>query len=88
MTLKEESELDFKIDYSGRVLCDPESIYRINRLPRIITVSGLKMGTPKMEQGRIVSQAQFDLVAYAAPTEKQVAATAAVNGAKPALVGK
>ena len=61
---------------------------RINRLPRIITVSGLKMGTPKMEQGRIVSQAQFDLVAYAAPTEKQVAATAAVNGAKPALVGK
>ena len=27
MTLKEESELDFKINYSGRVLGDPESIW-------------------------------------------------------------
>lgn len=61
---------------------------RINRLPRIITVSGLKMGTPKMEQGRIVSQAQFDLVAYAAPPEKQAAATAVGNGAKPGPAGK
>jgi type IV pilus assembly protein PilO len=43
---------------------------RINRLPRIITVSGLKMGSPKIEQGRIVSQTTFDLVAYAAPQEK------------------
>lgn len=43
---------------------------RINRLPRIITVSGLKMGSPKMEQGRVVSQTSFDLVAYAAPQEK------------------
>lgn len=43
---------------------------RINRLPRIITVSGLKMGSPKVEQGRIVSQTTFDLIAYAAPPEK------------------
>lgn len=45
---------------------------RINRLPRIITVSGLKMGSPKLEQGRIVSQTTFDLIAYAAPQEKPV----------------
>ncbi len=45
---------------------------RINRLPRIITVSGLKIGSPKIEQGRIVSQTTFDLVAYAAPQEKPV----------------
>ncbi len=45
---------------------------RINRLPRIITVSGLKMGSPKVEQGRIVSQTTFDLVAYAAPQEKPI----------------
>ncbi|MDH4078723.1 MAG: type 4a pilus biogenesis protein PilO [Nitrospira sp.] len=45
---------------------------RINRLPRIITVSGLKIGSPKVEQGRIVSQTTFDLVAYAAPQEKPV----------------
>lgn len=43
---------------------------RINRLPQIITVSGLKMGSPKLEQGRIVSQTNFDLVAYAAPQDK------------------
>ena len=45
---------------------------RINRLPRIITVSGLKIGSPKVDQGRIVSQTTFDLVAYAAPQEKAV----------------
>ena len=45
---------------------------RINRLPRIITVSGLKMGSPKVEQGLIVSQTTFDLVAYAAPQEKPI----------------
>jgi type IV pilus assembly protein PilO len=54
---------------------------RINRLPRIITVSGLKMGSPKVDQGRIVSQTTFDLVAYAAPQEKP--AVAPVAGAKP-----
>jgi type IV pilus assembly protein PilO len=51
---------------------------RINRLPRIITVSGLKIGSPKVDQGRIVSQTTFDLVAYAAPQEKPV------SGAPPA----
>jgi type IV pilus assembly protein PilO len=51
---------------------------RINRLPRIITVSGLRMGSPKLDQGRIVSQTTFDLIAYAAPQEKS--ATAANPG--------
>lgn len=66
---------------------------RINRLPRIITVSGLKMGSPKVDQGRIVSQTTFDLVAYAAPHENPAVA-APVAGAKPlpsaqpALAGK
>ena len=49
---------------------------RINRLPRIITVSGLKMGSPRMEQGRFISQTTFDLIAYAAPQEKPVSGTA------------
>ncbi|MGE0469785.1 MAG: hypothetical protein Nkreftii_000910 [Candidatus Nitrospira kreftii] len=52
---------------------------RINRLPRIITVSGLKIGSPKVEQGRIVSQTTFDLVAYAAPQEKPVSGTPAAG---------
>ena len=56
---------------------------RINQLPRIITVSGLKMGSPKLEQGRIVSQTAFDLVAYAAPQEKQAAGAPVTAAAKP-----
>lgn len=62
---------------------------RINRLPRIVTVSGLKMGSPKIEQGRIVSQTTFDLVAYAAPQEKPVSGgSSSVNSHKVAQVGK
>lgn len=49
---------------------------RINALPRIVTVSGLKMGAPKFEKGRVVTQTVFDLVAYAAPQEAKAAAVA------------
>jgi len=49
---------------------------RINSLPRIVTVSGVKMGSPKTEKGRVVTQTIFDLVAYAAPQETKVAAVA------------
>lgn len=62
---------------------------RINRLPRIITVSGLKMGSPRMEQGRFISQTTFDLIAYAAPQEKLVSGTAQpVPASKVAKAGK
>jgi type IV pilus assembly protein PilO len=47
---------------------------RINSLPRIVTVSNLKMGSPKTEKGRVVTQTIFDLVAYAAPPDVKVAA--------------
>lgn len=46
---------------------------RINAMPRIVTVSGLKMGAPKIEKGRVVTQTVFDLVAYAAPEEAKLA---------------
>jgi len=49
---------------------------RINALPRIVTVSGLKMGAPKMEKGRVVTQTVFDLIAYAAPEETKLVAAA------------
>lgn len=62
---------------------------RINRLPRIITVSGLKIGSPKVEQGRIVSQTTFDLVAYAASQEKPASgAPPSVSVPKVAQAGK
>jgi type IV pilus assembly protein PilO len=49
---------------------------RINAMPRIVTVSGLKMGAPKFEKGRVVIQTVFDLVAYAVPQETKLAAVA------------
>ena len=56
---------------------------RINALPRIVTVSGLKMGAPKFEKGRVVTQTVFDLVAYAAPQEaKPSAVTPAIPSRK------
>ncbi len=55
---------------------------RINALPRIITVSNLKMGSPKVDKGRIVTQTVFDLVAYAAPPETKVAAAVPVAATK------
>lgn len=55
---------------------------RINALPRIVTVSGLKMGSPKIEKGRTVTQTVFDLIAYAAPQEPKVAAAVPANGPK------
>jgi len=48
---------------------------RINSLPRIVTVSGVKMGSPKSDKGRIVTQTIFDLIAYAAPQEPKTMAT-------------
>lgn len=50
---------------------------RINNLPRIVTVSGVKMGSPKTDKGRVVTQTVFDLVAYAAPQEPKAAVPAA-----------
>ena len=56
---------------------------RINSMPRIVTVSGLKMGAPKFEKGRVVTQTVFDLVAYAATDEtKLVAAAPAISQKK------
>jgi type IV pilus assembly protein PilO len=55
---------------------------RINALPRIVTVSGLKMGAPKFEKGRVVTQTVFDLIAYAAPEETKLAAVAPVTPQK------
>src|SRR5262245_18717982 len=57
---------------------------RINSLPRIITVSGLKMGSAKIHKGRVVTQTVFDLIAYAAPQEVKVAAATPVAAAAPA----
>ena len=40
---------------------------RIAKLPRIINVTNLKMGSPKFVEGRAVINTVFDLTAFAAP---------------------
>jgi type IV pilus assembly protein PilO len=53
---------------------------RISKFPRIITVSDVRIGSPRVDQGRVVTQTVFDLVAYAAPQEKK---SGSVAEAKP-----
>ena len=44
---------------------------RISKLSRIVTVQDVRIGAPRVDQGRVVTQTVFDLVAYAAPQEKK-----------------
>ena len=52
---------------------------RINKLPRIINVTDLRMGSPRIEQGRVVIQSVFDLTAFAAPQDKKAPTAAAAK---------
>lgn|SRR5574340_90752 len=54
---------------------------RISKLSRIVTVQDVRIGTPHVDQGRVVTQTVFDLVAYAAPQEKP--AVTPVSATKP-----
>ena len=54
---------------------------RINKLQQIVTVSGLKMGAPKLDGGRAVSQTTFNLIAYAAPPGSPAVKVAAASTA-------
>lgn len=55
---------------------------RINKLPRIINVSDLKMGAPRVDQGRVLIQTAFELTAFVAPQEPKPSAAAATAAAK------
>jgi len=54
---------------------------RISKLSRIVTVQDVRIGAARVDQGRVVTQTVFDLVAYAAPGEKKAAGP--VPAAKP-----
>jgi len=49
---------------------------RINKLPRIINVSDVRMGSSKMEQDRVVIQTLFELTAFVAPPAVPAVASA------------
>lgn len=61
--------LPFNIELAGGYHTAAIFFDRINNLPRIISVSGLKMGNTKIEQDRVVIQTTFDLTAFVAPPE-------------------
>lgn len=61
--------LPFSIELAGGYHTAAIFFDRINNLPRIISVSGLKMGNTKVEQDRVVIQTTFDLTAFVAPPE-------------------
>lgn len=42
---------------------------RINKMPRIMSVNDLRLGSPKVDQDRVVLQTIFELTAYVAPPE-------------------
>lgn len=55
---------------------------RINKLPRIINVSNLMMGSPKIEQDHIIIQTVFELSAFAAPPEPKAPEATGPGAAK------
>jgi type IV pilus assembly protein PilO len=61
--------LPFNIELAGGYHTAAIFFDRINNLPRIISVSGVKMGNTKVEQDRVVIQTTFDLTAFVAPPE-------------------
>ena len=74
--------LPVNVELSGGYHTSALFFDRIKSFPRIITVSNLKMGSPKTEKGRVVTQTVFDLVAYAAPQDLKVAAAVPATAAK------
>jgi type IV pilus assembly protein PilO len=81
--------LPFNVELAGGYHTAALFFDRINNLPRIVSVSGLRMGQPKIEQDRVVIQTIFDLTAFVAPPEPVKPAQVGAAGAgTPAPVAK
>jgi len=79
--------LPFSVELAGSYHTAALFFDRINNLPRIVSVSGVRMANPKVEQDRVMIQTSFDLTAFVAPTEpaKPVQGSGATGaGAPPA----
>ena len=76
-------KLPFSVEMAGGYHTAALFFDRINNLPRILSVSGLRMGNPRIEQERMVVQTTFELTAYVAPP-----GPAATPAAPPAAVKK
>jgi type IV pilus assembly protein PilO len=81
--------LPFNVELAGGYHTAALFFDRINNLPRIVSVSGLRMGQPKIDQDRVVIQTVFDLTAFVAPPEPAKPAPVGAAGAgTPAPVAK
>ncbi|MCP9462843.1 MAG: type 4a pilus biogenesis protein PilO [Nitrospira sp.] len=72
--------LPFNVELAGGYHTAALFFDRINSLPRIVSVSGLRMANPKVEQDRVVIQTTFDLTAFVAPPEPAKPAQAGTTG--------
>lgn len=73
--------LPFSIELAGGYHTAALFFDRINNLPRIISVSGVKMASPKVELDRVVIQTNFELTAFVAPQEAPKPASTGPGGA-------
>jgi type IV pilus assembly protein PilO len=80
--------LPFNIEVAGGYHTAALFFDRINNLPRIVSVSGLKMGSPKVEQERVVIQTTFDLTAFVAPPDAAKPAAGPAGPGTPAPPAK
>lgn len=62
-------KLPFSVELAGGYHTAALFFDRINNLPRIVSVSGVRMINPRVEQDRVVIQTSFDLTAFVAPPE-------------------
>lgn len=81
-------KLPFNVELAGGYHTAALFFDRINNLPRIISVSGVKMGNPKIEQDRVVIQTTFELTAFVAPPDAAKPAQAPVQGGTSAPAAK
>jgi type IV pilus assembly protein PilO len=82
--------LPFSVELAGGYHTAALFFDRINNLPRIVSVSGVRMTNPRVEQDRVVIQTSFDLTAFVAPTEpaKPVQGSGAAGAGTPAPSAK
>jgi type IV pilus assembly protein PilO len=73
--------LPFNIELAGGYHTAAIFFDRINNLPRIVSVSGLRMGNTKVEKDRVVIQTMFELTAFVAPPEPVKPASGGPAGA-------
>lgn len=83
-------KLPFSVELAGGYHTAALFFDRINNLPRIVSVSGVRMTNPRVEQDRVVIQTSFDLTAFVAPTEpaKPVQRSGAAGAGTPAPSAK